>query len=517
MADLDPRTIASKLLIDRFQHSAPAASTLSDPVTDTPMIVTLDQLQPYDLDPRVTRNPRYDEIKSSIRERHLDAPPPITRRPGATHYTIRNGGNTRLRILQELWAETKDEKYFRICCLFRPWTERGEIIALTGHLAENELRGRLSFIERAYGVQKVRELYQAESGKPVSQAELARRLTSDGYPITQSQISRMQDALEYLLPAIPTVLYAGLGRPAIEKLSALRKAADRAWERNKAEAPAHVDFPSLFQDVLAQFDHDPSTFDVQRVRDELIGQMAQLLSQDYDALALQILDAEGWLRSLNQAPAEQTAPRSTAPAASTSTAKSVAPRESTTAAQPSAEASATKVDAQSADAPAGTAPRSVEEDRTVVTAPHVSGQQLEPSPAPGRSVDGEQKQEKAAQAMTATPAAADRGEDARSQLIESARKIAVDVGAADCIRPIEGGLGFACNVSTDSPSPVQRAVLQLLHSLSAPTELGLLLIGDPSNDSTRADVRLSDEAIEHVFKLIRLARALVDSTLTSRE
>jgi hypothetical protein len=27
--------------------------------------------------------------------------------------------------------------------------ERGEIVALTGHLAENELRGGLTFIERA--------------------------------------------------------------------------------------------------------------------------------------------------------------------------------------------------------------------------------------------------------------------------------------------------------------------------------------------------------------------------------
>ena len=84
----------------------------------------------------------------------------VTRRPGEDHYIIRNGGNTRLAILRELWSETKDERYFRISCLFRPWPSRGEVVMLTGHLAENELRGGLTFIERALGVEKAREFYE---------------------------------------------------------------------------------------------------------------------------------------------------------------------------------------------------------------------------------------------------------------------------------------------------------------------------------------------------------------------
>ncbi|MEX5670031.1 hypothetical protein ABFV57_34865, partial [Pseudomonas neuropathica] len=77
-------------------RSGPVAQTLTAPIVETPMIVTLDELYPYELDPRITRNPLYDDIKASIRERGLDAPPSITRRPGADHYIIRNGGNTRL-------------------------------------------------------------------------------------------------------------------------------------------------------------------------------------------------------------------------------------------------------------------------------------------------------------------------------------------------------------------------------------------------------------------------------------
>ena len=35
--------------------------------------------------PRTTRNPKYDELKESIRHRGLDTPPPVTRRPGKTN------------------------------------------------------------------------------------------------------------------------------------------------------------------------------------------------------------------------------------------------------------------------------------------------------------------------------------------------------------------------------------------------------------------------------------------------
>ena len=80
VAELTPQDMAAKLLATGFERSGPSAATLSDPIADTPMVVTLDQLRPYDHDPRVTRNPAYAEIKASIRERGLDAPPAIDRK-----------------------------------------------------------------------------------------------------------------------------------------------------------------------------------------------------------------------------------------------------------------------------------------------------------------------------------------------------------------------------------------------------------------------------------------------------
>src|SRR5690606_6341103 len=106
----------------------------------------------------------------------------------------------------------------------------------------------LTFIERALGIEKARDLYEQESGgQALSQSELARRLTADGYPVQQSHISRMQDAVRYLLPAIPTVLYGGLGRHQVERLAVLRKACERTWERRALGRDLSVDFATLFQ------------------------------------------------------------------------------------------------------------------------------------------------------------------------------------------------------------------------------------------------------------------------------
>ena len=46
MATVTPEEMAGKLLAEGFSRSGPAAQVLSDPLTDTPMVVTLDDLRP---------------------------------------------------------------------------------------------------------------------------------------------------------------------------------------------------------------------------------------------------------------------------------------------------------------------------------------------------------------------------------------------------------------------------------------------------------------------------------------
>jgi len=282
--------IKGKLLQGSFMNSTPPVARLSDPIVDTPMILTLDQLRPYDHNPRVNRNPRYDDLRASILSRGLDAPPPVTRRVGEEHFIIRNGGNTRLAILNELWRETGDQKFFHLNCLFRPWPSRGEIVALTGHLAESDLHGDLTFIERALGVERAKEFYQLETDAPLSQRELAKLLKEDGYPISQPHISKMQDAIRYLLPAIPCALYAGLGKPQIEKLTGLRRSSEKAWLKHAGAKVQEIDHEQLFQEVLSAFDQ--GEFNYERFQDELLHKMGQLLGQDYNSLRLDVLDPD---------------------------------------------------------------------------------------------------------------------------------------------------------------------------------------------------------------------------------
>ena len=377
MAEMTPHEMAGKLLAAGFQRTGPSAAALSDPIADTPMVVTLDQLHPYDHDPRVKRNPAYDEIKASIRERGLDAPPAITRRPGEEHFIIRNGGNTRLAILRELWSETKQERFFRISCQFRPWPERGEIVALTGHLAENELRGGLTFIERALGVEKAREFYEEENSGTLTQSELAKRLTADGYPVQQSHISRMQDAVRYLLPAIPNLLYGGLGRHQVERVAVLRKAADRVWARHAPDHKTGMDFETFFLDVLMQFDAQPDGFSVQRVQDELIGQMGDLFGIDYDVLSLDFNESESRHRALISEPLSVTPTAPLPPTASARPAIPITPTPTTGPAQGKPLATAASAPAASTEPAHVPAP---EEAKNLLVQEHIVSQ----APTPER-------------------------------------------------------------------------------------------------------------------------------------
>ncbi|MFV0600920.1 MAG: ParB family protein [Brachymonas sp.] len=536
MADMTPDDMAAKLLASGFERSGPSAAALTDPIADTPMVVTLDQLRPYDHDPRVTRNPAYEDIKASIRERGLDAPPAITRRPGEPHYIIRNGGNTRLAILRELWSETKDERFFRIPCLFRPWPQRGEVVMLTGHLAENELRGGLSFIERALGVEKAREFYEQEHGQALSQSELARRLTADGFPLPQSHISRMQDAVHYLLPAIPNLLYGGLGRHQVERLAVLRKACERIWERRALGRSLSVDFATLFQDVLAQFDAQPDNFSPQRVQDELVGQMAELLEADYDTLALEIDDTESRQRALTSDPA----PPAARPAAPTAPAPE--PQPSPQSSVPPASASAGAGQA----APAGGAERAQRNDEQQddqQRGERLQGHIVSPAPTTERlqSIQrmvadqmGDKLPDFEADALRAIPVQAgglypisdvwyiepglDVPDRLRVHIAQFAREIAEEAGVTEQVEPSDGGIGFACVAppAARAMPPFARAVLTLLQALcAARTEAGLdraRLADDlaPLLYGGGAYPRLSNAGLVKLFRLLRLARRLGD-------
>ncbi|HCR1733874.1 TPA: ParB family protein [Pseudomonas aeruginosa] len=561
MAKINPQDLKDRLLAPGFT-APPVLEQLSDPISDTPMVLTLDQVLPWHDNPRTTRNPKYDELKESIRHRGLDTPPPVTRRPGEDKYRIRNGGNTRLEILNELYKETGDERYFRFNCLFRPWDkQRGEIIALTGHLAENDLKGDLKFIERAVGIQKAKALYEKEKGEPVGIRELSRKLTDDGYPVSHSHISRMLDAVEILLPAIPVMLYSGLGKPQIEKLLSLRKSASSCWAR--LYAGEGIDFEMLFQDTLAIFDSSPDEFIFERFQDELIDQMKRPLGLRYDQILLEITNGQQEQRrgTLVDLPAPA-APPEIPPVGQESPAASTTGQAQSQSPAAGLQTSKTNSLPGSPSTPP-TPPLPVQqqqltdEERAALLAGHIVSPvstKIQQTRQRLAALEGEHLPVFEETALQAIPVqvgglhpitdlwyierSIDTPEILRQHIADLAEEIALHVGG-EIVR-IQGGVGYTYREPNEDPEITDSALhlMTLLQALSGQVQVVLnshdqqtcrdalgefqfsaglaqLLLGQPTTGdqpSSQAG-RLNDEALVKLFRIIRLARRLVDLEL----
>ncbi|ERV42067.1 integrating conjugative element, PFGI_1 class, ParB family protein [Pseudomonas aeruginosa BL10] len=565
MAKINPQDLKDRLLAPGFTAPPKVLEQLSDPISDTPMRLTLHDVLPWHDNPRTTRNPKYDELKESIRHRGLDTPPPVTRRPGEDKYRIRNGGNTRLEILNDLYKETGDERYFSFDCLFKPWDkQRGEIIALTGHLAENDLKGDLKFIERAVGVQKAKFLYEQENGgESISQRELARRLKADGYPVSQSHISKMLDTIEVLAPAIPVMLYSGLGKPQIEKLLSLRKSASSCWAR--LYAGEGVDFEMLFQDTLAIFDSSPDEFIFERFQDELIDQMKRPLGLRYDQILLEITNGQqeqrrGTLVDLPTPAAPPQLPpigQENPAASSTGQAQTQSP-----AADP--QTSRTGSNPGSPLTPPAPPPpvqqkQLPDEERAAVLAGHIVSPvstKIQQTRQRLASLEGEHLPVFDETALQAIPVqvgglhpitdlwyierSIDTPEILRQHIADLAEEIALHVGAPGEIVRIQGGVGYTYREPNEDHEITDSALhlMTLLQAVSGQVQVVLnthdqqtcrdalgefqfsaglaqLLLGQPTTSdqpSSQAD-RLNDEALVKLFRIIRLARRLVDLEL----
>ncbi|HEJ6142923.1 TPA: ParB family protein, partial [Pseudomonas aeruginosa] len=543
----------------------PVLEQLSDPISDTPMVLTLDQVLPWHDNPRTTRNPKYDELKESIRHRGLDTPPPVTRRPGEDKYRIRNGGNTRLEILNELYKETGDERYFRFNCLFRPWDkQRGEIIALTGHLAENDLKGDLKFIERAIGVKKAKVLYEQESGgESISQRELARRLKADGYPVSQSHISRMLDTVEFLLPAIPSMLYSGLGVDRVSRILSLRKASLNCW--NRLYSSEGIDFEMLFQDTLAIFDSSPDEFIFERFQDELIDQMKRPLGLRYDQILLEITNGQQEQRrgTLVDLPAPAAPPEippvgQESPAASTT---GQAQSQSPAAGLQTSKTNSLRGNPSTPPTPPLPVQQQqlTDEERAELLAGHIVSPvstKIQQTRQRLAALEGEHLPVFEETALQAIPVqvgglhpitdlwyierSIDTPEILRQHIADLAEEIALHVCALGEIVRIQGGVGYTYREPNEDHEITDSALhlMTLLQALSGQVQVVLnshdqqtcrdalgefqfsaglaqLLLGQPTTGdqpSSQAG-RLNDEALVKLFRIIRLARRLVDLEL----
>ncbi|MDP8189098.1 ParB N-terminal domain-containing protein [Pasteurella skyensis] len=295
------RDMLAQLSTPAIQNHSPNYQQVIEPVNNTENIqkklitVTLDKLKPYDGNPRKTKNPAYEEIKASIKSRGLDHAPNITQCPGDNFYIIADGGNTRLQALKELFQETQDPKFWSIECVFKPWQGEANDInsklnILIGHLAENDIRGDLSFIEKALGIRDVKALYEEKYKEYFSHRKLSEKLGENGYPISYSILSKMEQCLTYLYPHIPNILFKGFGRPQIEKLLSIYRYAQTSWDKYKDEFTITGDFSEIWMHTLSPYDESPEDFSISDFQDTLIGTLCETLQYKvpYETLKLEI-------------------------------------------------------------------------------------------------------------------------------------------------------------------------------------------------------------------------------------
>ncbi|PQK76542.1 ParB family protein [Pantoea ananatis] len=270
------------------QQSDGAASPLV-PASEMAMVLTLDQLRPNPDNPRNAKNPRYEDIKASVRARGLDSVPKVTLDPdGDGVYIFSDGGNTRYQILCELWQETGDDRFFRVHTIFKPWP--GRLKCLIGHLAENEVRGDLIFIDKAFGVHKARVIYEEQLGRSVTLRELSELLGKEGYPIDNSSVSRMEDTLNYIYPYMPRMLESGMSRGQVMPLLSLRSSALKVWKSFSGDVKPRVTLDDVFGETCRVFD-EPDSYSLEVFRDEFIGQLLKALphpSLNYDRWLIEL-------------------------------------------------------------------------------------------------------------------------------------------------------------------------------------------------------------------------------------
>jgi ParB family protein of integrating conjugative element (PFGI_1 class) len=158
--------------------------------------LAVDEIRPYENNPRRSANVKFDDIKESIRASGLRSPLAVTQRPGESHFIVEAGGNTRLLALGQLWAETRDPRYRNLVVMFRPW--RCESHVLTAHLIENEQRGEMSFWDKASGIVALKQRLELEQGRQLTLRPLQDALHAVGLAINTATLGLYLFATERL-------------------------------------------------------------------------------------------------------------------------------------------------------------------------------------------------------------------------------------------------------------------------------------------------------------------------------
>ena len=242
-------------------------------------LLPIDAIEPYHYNPRTGRNPRYHEIKESIRADGITNMLTVTRRDKLSKYTTYGGGNTRLMIAKELAAEG-DARFATLQVVVKAWPGDAQII--TAQLAENENRGDITFWEKAQAVQQFRAEFEKESGQTLSSVELHSELRRSGLNYAPKTLQNFAFSVENLAP-----IGRWLGATAVNESirpawSGLLGVAEKLGKGGQARAA--LDDVLQLHGIRLECAEQPAELDVQRLLDDWQAAFAKLLDMSVQQL-----------------------------------------------------------------------------------------------------------------------------------------------------------------------------------------------------------------------------------------
>jgi len=334
------RLVAESLQVGNPGNRARDLPDQADPRHDCQIEVKVEDIRPYEHNPRRANNAKFAEIKESIRSTGIRNPLTVTRRPGEKHFIIEAGGNTRLLAVQQLWAETRDPRFEKLTVLFRPW--RSDAHVLVAHLIENEQRGDLTFWDKANGVVVLKAQFEEEKGRTLSLRLLEEELKAAGFSVSKASLAHYLYAtarLTVLCDAIPLITHADVSNiqprlNLVKRYTQMRGAMDEATLYAAAFEPVFRRYADLYRETetfnasaLCQacedetarhLGEDPARF---RMILDALAQAPQLASLDAlpgvgaapHALAVQSLDGLPESSDRQEASGASEQPRNSAP------------------------------------------------------------------------------------------------------------------------------------------------------------------------------------------------------------
>ncbi len=265
-------------------------------------VIDILEIETSHINPRKTQGDNYDSTKKSIKEVGLLQMLTVTKQPDAENYELYSGGNTRLTILKELHdeylADGDEDNANKIRyqqCLYVPYTN--DLDVLVKHMAENEERSNMTFIDKARAVFQIKAMYlQQENLDDISNRKLVKYIHQLGWTrVNQRSMTELTFAFEKIDDVIPLALNQGMGRPKIEQLRKWLYYAVTyvSWlvEKHGYDYSAEQ-AEQLYFTVLATYDDDIDPINLDEFYQEYLFQLSNILMKFDSKLKMEVVRFE---------------------------------------------------------------------------------------------------------------------------------------------------------------------------------------------------------------------------------